>query len=153
MDQGIKFDKMPPAAHKVKYELPEPEEAKKPARRPGMGPKPATAGAKLPTVRQKKAPVDEMEFVKNQNAMQPPVYDVLVPAFGVTLKEVGGRVKTSQDQRKGRRLMTREEYLRMGGEPHAKSHIGFGRSGVQESSMQSLIPEVDETHNLERTNE
>ena len=95
MVQGIKFDKMPPTAHKVKYELPEPEEAKKPARRPGMGPKPATAGAKLPTVRQKKAPVDEMEFVKNQNALQPPVYDVLVPAFGVTLKEVGGRVKTS----------------------------------------------------------
>jgi hypothetical protein len=45
----------------------------------------------------KKIPIDEFEFVKNLNTLQPPVFETLKPSFGVTLIE-GSKTKASTEK-------------------------------------------------------
>lgn len=69
----------------------------------------------LPTLKQKKAPVNDVEFVKNVQSGQPPLFDNIKLTPGVKIGE-GNRFKTSPHRQKNRTL-SRGQYRRLAESP------------------------------------
>jgi len=99
----LKYDKMPPTALGVKFQLAEtpPEEPPKP--------EPSKKKPVQPVKLRKDPPKSEQQWVRNVTSIQPPMYDSIALAPGVTLVE-GNRTKYPEASQNAKKTMTRREY-------------------------------------------
>lgn len=99
-----KAERMPPYSQTVDFTVPEPiaDTSPKPKRR-ALTKDPAS------TVKPKKTPVSEIEFVRNLGTVQPPLLDSIKLNPGVVISEQG-RVKRPPPEKNRKTTMTRSEY-------------------------------------------